>query len=224
MQPMISTIATHYLFISVNSYLVQNGTGFFLVDTGLAQDWPTFARGLEAAGCKPGDLRLMVLTHGDTDHSGNAARLKSLYGAKIAMHPGDRVAVQTGDMFAEKRVSPAAKAIARAFFAVTGMNRFDTFSPDVELEDMQDLSPYGLDARVICLPGHSRGSIGILLADGILFCGDLLENTRHPVVNSLGEDRGLMHASAAKLKDLGIEMVYPGHGLPFPFNELVLNS
>ncbi|RLI67201.1 hypothetical protein DRO91_10540, partial [Candidatus Heimdallarchaeota archaeon] len=29
-------------------------------------------RELEKAGCKPGDLKLVVLTHGDFDHTGNA--------------------------------------------------------------------------------------------------------------------------------------------------------
>jgi len=42
---------------------------------------------------------------------------------------------------------------------------FDTFQPDVILEDQQNLSGYGLEATVLHLPGHTKGSIGILTAD-----------------------------------------------------------
>jgi len=42
------------------------------------------------------------------------------------------------------------------------------------LEEGQPLSDVGLDASVLHLPGHSKGSIGILTASGDLFCGDLL--------------------------------------------------
>ena len=38
------------------------------------------------AGCKLGSLKLIVLTHGDFDHTGNAAYLRHKYAIKIAMH------------------------------------------------------------------------------------------------------------------------------------------
>ncbi len=51
---------------------------------------------LENAGCKPGNLQLIVLTHGDTDHAGNCAYLREKYGAQIAMHSDDSGMVERG--------------------------------------------------------------------------------------------------------------------------------
>ena len=97
---------------------------------------------------------------------------------------------------------------------------FETFEPDVLLEDGEDLSAYGLDARVVHLPGHSSGSIGVLTDDGDLFCGDLLVNVMGPSLHYYTDDLAQANESIRKLSDLGVETVYPGHGKPFPLNEL----
>lgn len=57
---MIKTITTGILGIAVNCYLVQARSGFFLVDTGLASKQAGLKRELDLAGCKPGDMKLMV--------------------------------------------------------------------------------------------------------------------------------------------------------------------
>ena len=166
---------------------------------------------------------MIILTHGDLDHSGNSAYLREKYDARIAMQQEDLVNVQSGDMFANKKVNPLTKTIARLLFFVTGLGTLDTFTPEIYLEDRQDLSIFGLDATILHLPGHSRGSIGILTADGDLFCGDLLENTKKPSVNALGDDPFQMKASAERLKkDFQIKTIYPGHGKPFSMDQLTI--
>jgi glyoxylase-like metal-dependent hydrolase (beta-lactamase superfamily II) len=72
---------------------------------------------------------------------------------------------------------------------------------------------------VLSIPGHSRGSIGLLTADGDLFVGDLLVNTKRPVLNSIMDDRAAAQASVEKLKSLKIKTVYPGHGAPFSMDQ-----
>ena len=83
----------------VNAYLVKTDAGFVLIDTGMAGNRATIERELRAAGCAPGDLQLIVITHGDPDHSGNASYLRAKYGAKIAMHKAEAAAVERGNMF-----------------------------------------------------------------------------------------------------------------------------
>ena len=61
----IRAISLHGRMYQVSCYLVRAGTGFVLIDTGLATRRAELRRALEAAGCRPGDLRLIVLTHGD---------------------------------------------------------------------------------------------------------------------------------------------------------------
>lgn len=59
------------------------------------------------------------------------------------------------------------------------------------------------------------GSIGLLTAEGDLFCGDLLENAGKPATNSIMDDPAACASSLEKLRTLEIETVYPGHGQPF---------
>jgi glyoxylase-like metal-dependent hydrolase (beta-lactamase superfamily II) len=106
----------------------------------------------------------------------------------------------------------------------TGFGKSRQFTPDVLLEDGADLSQYGLDARVISIPGHSLGSIGILTTGGELFCGDLFENMKGPKLNFIMDDPVAANASLAKLKSLQVKMVYPGHGRPFLMEELIKRS
>jgi hydroxyacylglutathione hydrolase len=71
---------------TVNCYLIKNDAGYILIDTAFPNNRAELEKELENAGCRPGNLRLIVMTHGDLDHTGNGAYLRERYGAKIAMH------------------------------------------------------------------------------------------------------------------------------------------
>ena len=199
---------------SVNCYLTETDTDYILIDTGCSNKRSNLENELESAGCKPGYLKLIVLTHGDFDHTGNAAYLRKKFGTKIAMHYDDSGMVEHGDMFwNRKKGNILLGMIARILF---GFGKKERFKPDLYIDEGYDLSEYGFDAKVLHIPGHSKGSIGILTVDSNLFCGDLLENKDRPVLNSIIDDLTEADTSVEKLKKLKINTVYPGHGKPFP--------
>ncbi len=221
----------------VNCFLIRISDGFVLIDTGFAARRAQIEGRLEAAGCRPGQLRLVVLTHGDVDHAGNCAYFRGKYGAKIAMHHGDAGMVERGDVSWNRKAKPDRISILfRAVIFFTGLfvrpGGFDVFSPDVILEDGEELSEYGLNAVILHLPGHSKASIGILIPGGdasggrlgtargisgrALFCGDLLMNMTRPGAHFMINDLADFNASLEKLRGLDIETVYPAHGRPFP--------
>jgi len=203
---------------NVNCYLIETEAGYILIDTGCPNKRAELEKRLESAGCKSGDLKLIVLTHGDFDHTGNAAYLRKKFGAKIAMHHEDSGMVERGDMFwNRRRGNILLGTIARILFR---FGRKERFSPDLYVDEGYDLSEYGFDAKVLHLPGHSKGSIGILTADGDLFCGDLFENKDKPVLSSIMDDLAAAKASVEKLKGFKTGTVYPGHGKPFSMEEL----
>ena len=218
----VTPITLHFLF-DVNSFMVRTGESCALIDTGLRPCRGRLEQELAAAGCDGGALQVIILTHAHADHAGNCAYLGRTYGAPIAMHSADAGKAKCGDMFwqPEGRRSASA-AVAGALLSVVGLGRFDRFSPDVLLHDNQHLGAFGLDARVLHLPGHSPGSIGILTAGGDLFCGDLLTNRRRPARNSMVDNVADMAASIDRLARLDVRMVYPGHGKPFPMEALGL--
>jgi len=216
---MFNIITTPFMFnIPVNCYLVSDSSGFILIDTAMRRQRASVEKALERAGCTPGKLRLILLTHGDFDHCANAAYFRKKYGAKIAMHCDDVGMPRDGNMFYNRKApNPIMKAI---FGLIVALPKADRFEPDISLKDGDDLTSYGLNARVVELPGHSRGNIGVLTPEGDLFCGDLLGNLKKPELWSLIDDQSAAAASLEKLKRLPITTVYPGHGKPFPFEAL----
>lgn len=205
------------LNVSVNCYLVRTEGGCFLVDTGRAGQRRRIQAALAGAGCTPETLKLIVLTHGDFDHCGNAACLSRQFDAPVAMHAADVGMVERGDMFWNRRQpSPVMGRLLRALMRLSPADRF---SPDVLLKPGDDLAAYGWEATVVALPGHSQGSIGLLTTMGSFFCGDLLANVGKPDVWSILDDRAAAAASVAALADLPITTVYPGHGRPFPIEQ-----
>ena len=204
-------------FGGVNCYLVTLDKGFVLIDTGFPKNRDDIEKELLNAGCKPGTLKLIVLTHGDFDHSGNCAYLRKKFGTKIAMNDGDIGMVEKGDLFYNRNVNFLTKILGKLmlFFLRTSLKEGGRFTPDMFVEDGDNLSAFGFDARIIGIPGHSNGSIGVLTNTGELFCGDLLQNTKEPAKNSMIVDDKAFDESLEKLKGLKINIAYPGHGESF---------
>jgi glyoxylase-like metal-dependent hydrolase (beta-lactamase superfamily II) len=94
------------------------------------------------------------------------------------------------------------------------------FKPDIFLQDGQGLHEYGLNARVVHIPGHTKGSIAILTDQGDLFSGDTLVNMRKPQAATIIENEDELKKSIEKLQTLNIRKVYPGHGRPFLMESL----
>ena len=203
---------------TVNCYLIKSGLGYVLIDTGSSNSRKRLLKELESAGCLPHLLKSVLITHGDFDHTGNAACLRRAYGGRIGMHPDDQAMAERGDMFSNRRRPNV--LVPAAISVVYGFRGSQRFSPDFVLSDGQDLALYGLEARVLHLPGHSKGSVGILTSDGGLFCGDLLSNTDRPALNPIMDNVPEGRASLQKLRAMGVEAVYPGHGRPFFLHQI----
>jgi glyoxylase-like metal-dependent hydrolase (beta-lactamase superfamily II) len=203
-----------------NCYLVETNAGFVLIDTGYPTTRVELTEALDTAGCKPGSLKLVVVTHGDIDHAGCCAYLQRAYNAKIAMHPGDADLVESGQE--SDKTCPSLLVKMVLWFAAlshrdVSMADFETFKPDVFVEEGTDFSEYGFGARVLPTPGHTKGSISILTAEGDLFSGDTLMNVKKGfLLSGWAEDDDQLRASVERLMAMEVGAVYPGHLKPFP--------
>jgi len=199
----------------VNCYLVKSSAGFLLVDAGLSTQRRRLLQEFDKAGCKPADLKFVVMTHGDSDHAGNGAFLQKEFRVPIGMHPDDFGMVERGDMNWNRKPRADKMSILMkivgAMVRLVSKQRFETFTPDVAVGDGYDLSQYGFDAKVVHIPGHSKGSVGVLMDNGDLFCGDFLYST--PGMDFVDDARARAE-SLAKLRKLGIKRLLPGHGKP----------
>jgi hydroxyacylglutathione hydrolase len=205
----------------VYAYLIKTERGFFLVDTGMTNARGRLVEELEHLDCKPGDLKLILLTHGDFDHTGNAKYLAEKFHTRIAMHAGDAGMLENGDMFWNRKIKSSVLKKLLPLFIRFGEK--EQCKPDILLTDGQALAEYGLEASVLNTPGHSAGSLCFLTEVGDLFCGDLFSNSGgKPMLNSMMYDKPAGDTSFERLKKLPIKMVYPGHGKAFRWEELGL--
>jgi glyoxylase-like metal-dependent hydrolase (beta-lactamase superfamily II) len=204
-------IPLKFLF-DTNCYLLKSETGYILIDTGVKKQRKKLETAITEAGCRPGDLKLIIITHGHIDHIGNAAYLRDKYDSKIAMHQGDINMVTGGGMFVDAPQSLMIRLVG-FLMDITGLGDFETFNPDILLEDNQSLQEYGLDATILHTPGHSKGSISIL-AEDVLFCGDIFSGSMESVT-TLIDDQTILNTSVEHLRSIPAETIYPGHGNPF---------
>lgn len=207
---------------SVNCYLVRAGDGFVLIDSSKPEKRSELREALTRAGCVPGRLNLVLLTHGDYDHAGNAAYLRDRYRTRIAMHRDDAERVERGDWSVHMKAKPDKFGL---LFRVVSMfikpGPFDTFVADLFVEDGQQLSDFDFDATVLHLAGHTKGSIGVLTAEGDLFCGDLMDSMMgRPSFEFFIDDMAAAKKSLRRLRSLDVSLVYPGHGRPFHLEQV----
>ncbi len=203
----------------VNCYLIKTDSGFILIDSGTSRNRSDVENELNNAGCNPGDLKLIFITHGDSDHTGNCAYLRDKYHSPVVMHQDDSGMVISGDMLYNRK----GNFLSRIISPFMGLGKNERFSPDFYVDEDFDLSKYGWYASIVHIPGHSAGSIGILTSEGDFFCGDLFTNTKNPQLGALIDDEMLAQSSVEKLKKMDIKKVYPGHGDVFGW-ELLFNE
>lgn len=201
----------------VNCYLIKTDEGYVLIDTGLRKKRKELEKALNNAGCNPGELKLIILTHQDFDHTGNAFFIREKFKSQIAMHSEDAEAVERGDMlWNRKGRNILTRIILKIILVAFRTGKFEKFEPNIYLSEGDDLSSYSLKAKVVHLPGHSKGSVGILTASGDLFCGDLFMNGKK---SSMVDEKEELNASIEKLNNFEIGNVYPGHGSPFALTD-----
>ncbi len=194
-----------------NCYLVSNGKNAFLVDTCREK---YRQKVLEA--CRQFEVRLLVLTHGHIDHMENAAFLSQSLHIPIAMHRADLELLGNNLKQSLSARSILGKIVLAASIKTFQMIQYvPEIQPDAFLEDGDSLDSYGIpDIKIVGLPGHTNGSIGLDIAGKDLIVGDALMNMFYPTVSMLYHDREVMLQSVEKIERLGPRMIHFGHGKP----------
>jgi hydroxyacylglutathione hydrolase len=116
------------------------------------------------------ELQLIVLTHFHYDHVGAADAVRAATGAHVAIHRNDADALRRGGKLSLVPTRLFARMIA------PGINKQSQppVTPDLELGDDEDLTQFGGFGRTFWTPGHTPGSISIILDDGTVFAGDAI--------------------------------------------------
>ncbi len=193
---------------NVNCYIVADNDNAILIDTGRKK-----YREKILEKCKEFHVSLIVLTHGHMDHCQNAAYLANALHIPIAMNKKDMNLIPDNRKQYLLAKTLLGKIVLSVSLSSFEKDRLEVFEPIFYLKNGDDLSEYGIAAKVVELPGHTKGSIGIEIEDN-LFVGDALMNMFYPTVSMLYVDEQEMLSSAKHISELGDKTIYFGHGKP----------
>lgn len=209
-----------------NNYLLQYENGCILIDAGYNTSFEKFLGKLETLGISLDAIKYVFLTHVHNDH---ISYLKELLdaGVKLIIHSAAKERLLEG----KNVLGDCSTLISKCFSLMTkltGKSVGDWTPIDAENAIVCDgnanvLAEQGFPMTVVELPGHTPDSIGLLTDDGKLFCGDMTMNG-FPATNRktlLIEDVTEYKKSWQKIIALNPLMLYPGHGKPFPIDDMV---
>ena len=192
----LAASADKFLFGTSTVAVVRTERELIVFDTGPYAYRPILQGRLRRAGIDPAEVTKVVLSHLHWDHAANA----DLFAAADVL-------VHTRELEAADRTIGRDWAIPE--YTVRALRRLRLRPVSTEIE----LAP---DLRIVELPGHTPGSIGLLVGDKLL-AGDAVGSAREAATRQPGAYAGGEEDALASLdKALAIsEIVYPGHDRPF---------
>ena len=216
---------------STRCYLVQQETGWLLVDSGFgeASCLDSLCGQLAYLGLSPKDIGYLVITHAHPDHFGLAQSLKAISDIKVIMHRRDwdntrffKEFTSTEQVLGRARYLGLKESDMEGFNQLVGFGKrlFSSgISPDIVLDGNDE--PVG-DGRLraILTPGHTPGHVCLYDPENrLLFSGDhvLRDITSHIDPNLLTSENPLKLylESLKRVSLLNVDLVLPGHGEPF---------
>jgi glyoxylase-like metal-dependent hydrolase (beta-lactamase superfamily II) len=191
-------------------YAIRCPEGLVLIDSGSGWQMDRMMETVHAEF--PGDAIVgIVLTHAHADHGGGAARLQRETGCKVFASPESSEAIRTGD---------------EEFNGLREARELGIYPADLRLmpcdsvlsySDGQPLGVAGQTFLPIHVRGHSDDAYCILTeVDGMraLFSGDVVfYGAVLGVINRPDSGMNGYRADLPKLGGLGIDGLFPGHGL-----------
>lgn len=215
------SITIHTIALGVASAFILKDRGTVLVDCGPPKKADTFIKQLQAVGIKPQDIQLIIVTHGHWDHIGSAAEIKEITGAKIAMHDRDKDWLEKSFQSPPQGVGAWGSFLAKTMTPL--MMPFIHIRPtevDIVLNDKTlSLDDYGIAGKIVYTPGHTSGSISVLLDSGEAIVGDMAMNSLpmrfSPGLPIFAENLPQLIESWRKLLEEDVKSIYPSHGRSF---------
>jgi len=208
--------------IGINRCYIIKDEGIVLIDAGSPNKIDKFQKAFERLKIDPAEINLIILTHGDPDHVGSAKELKAITGAKIAIHHHDKFNLENSLFNFPSGVTAWGKLL-RFILSPVLKNVIPKFPPvkaDIVLDDKNyPLIEYGIHGNIVYTPGHTQGSISVLLETGEAFVGCMAHNNPpfrlRPGLPIFAEDIKKVKASWKSIIHPGVKTIYPAHGDPF---------
>ena len=199
---------------SSHAFFIPSKNGAIIVDAGNVHKITQLKSVLHAHEHSLSEISYIILTHTHQDHVGSLVELKQRTGAKIIVHEKEADYLRMGKTPLPKGVTFYAKTIV----AIGKMTRFGAYppiGPDILVTHRLDLSDIGIDGYILHTPGHTEGSMSVVLKSGVAFIGDTMFNIQPDTVfPPFANDTRLLLQSWRLLLETGCNIFYPSHGKP----------
>lgn len=191
------------------------GSRFVLVDSGNPGSAAKILKQLSSRGIQPEQVSLIVVTHGHQDHTGDLQIMKEKTGAPVAAQQDEVEALRRG---ATLHLKPTGLSGRLFKLFVREKEKGQSIEPDILINKELDLKPYGVKGKIISTPGHTPGSLSVILAGGDAVIGDLLMGgilLRHkPRYPYFAHDPKRLERSIKMILKLKPARLYTAHGGP----------
>lgn len=191
-------------------YAVAGGEGVVLIDAGGGTHTRQLLVNLEE-DLGTAQVTAVMITHAHADHCGGAAGLHRLTGCRVFAPEISRAVLETGD----EEASGLTKAREQGLYPPDF--HLSPCCVDRGLRDGEQVEVAGLHFKAIHVRGHSEDSFCYLLnihrqrwlvTGDVVFYGGVLG-----VINAEGSGMSGYREDLSKLGGLGVEGLFPGHGL-----------
>ena len=196
----------------VTCYLIESDNHYILVDAGYAKKEKILWKFLEQKGIAPSAIGLIVITHGHMDHVGSLKAIKEKTGAPVLIHELEGPLLQNGRT---PGVHVAIRWLGKLIRMENG-TRVTAVSPDIMISDRYPLNDYGIDGYVLPTPGHTAGSLSVIVEGKHAIVGDIA--MKFPLISRssyepiIAQDLDQVYRSWQRIIDCGVQTIYPAHG------------
>jgi len=207
--------------VGINRCYIVKDEGTILIDAGSPNKIHIFQKAFKRLKMHPPEIRLIILSHGDFDHVGSVKDIKEITGAKIVIHEHDRHNLEQSRFNFPPGVTRwgrLSRAIMYPF--LKNLITFPSTKADIVLNENDfSISKFGINGTIIYTPGHTEGSVSVLLETGEAFVVCLAHNNLpfrlQPGLPIYAKDINKLRESWDLIIKRGARMIYPAHGNPF---------
>jgi len=191
-------------------YALRGAGGIVLIDAGAGTHTEQLLQNLQY-DLDSATVQALVLTHCHLDHSGGSASIRERTGCEVIAPQISRRALETGD---EEAIGLCA---AREHGSYPADLHLSPCSIDREVRDGDIFESAGIKFKPIHVRGHSEDMFcywtnfndqNWLFSGDAVFWGGVLG-----VINIVGSGMEGYRSDLSKLQGLGVEGLFPGHGL-----------
>lgn len=206
-----------------NIYLVRYGNNNFLVDTARYYRYKSAKKILEEI---LGDKKLeyLFLTHTHYDHAENANRFKQDFQCKIIADEREKEFLEKGMTLLPKGTNILAKLVVFLGKKLTNLASYPPAKVDIPIDDIYEIKTSNEAVRILRTPGHSPGSVSLILENEIAIVGDTMFRIfDKKIFPPFADDIPELLNSWDKLLKTECSIFLPGHGKEIP-REMVVEE